>query len=101
QAREAARRAQCRNNMKQWGLALHNYHDICRCFPYGATNTQRHTFIPLLWPQIDQQNLYNMYDFKQPFWLPPNTVANASTGVICNKVALYNCPDEVPRENHQ
>ena len=69
QAREAARRTQCRNNLKQLGLTLHNYHDNFRVFPYrqGGNNTGNwdDNFFEvasgqvMLLPYIDQAPLYN------------------------------------------
>src|SRR5579885_1983208 len=71
QAREAARRTQCRNNLKQLGLAIHNYHDNFNLFPYGESfsdtnpRPQRYsTYIPLL-PFIDQAPLYNVFAANQ------------------------------------
>jgi prepilin-type N-terminal cleavage/methylation domain-containing protein len=58
QAREAARRTQCRNNMKQIGLAIHNYHDNHRVFPYAWGSVQE-TWSALILPYIDQAPLYN------------------------------------------
>ncbi len=68
QAREAARRSQCKNNLKQMGLALHNYSDTHSTFPPGAIiNAQvaRHlatAFVHIL-PYLDQANAYNKLDF--------------------------------------
>jgi len=73
-AREAARRLQCGNNMKQLGLALHNYHEGWRQFPLGASHpntndfdqipTSNHgSFLVALLPFIEQQNVYNNCDF--------------------------------------
>lgn len=68
QAREAARRTECKNNLKQLGLALHNYHDSHRCFPpgwveqtgvYGTGNRAANWgWMCYLLPMIDQGNLY-------------------------------------------
>ncbi|HTN76071.1 MAG TPA: DUF1559 domain-containing protein [Pirellulaceae bacterium] len=74
-AREAARRMQCGNNLKQLGLALHNYHGTNNRFPFGAshpTNTNWGTinndhhgsFIVGLLPYFEQQAMYDACDFK-------------------------------------
>ena len=74
QAREAARRTQCRNNLKQIGLALHNYHERANCFPPGylsRTNPSDGTDLGFGWgwgafllPEIDQSPLYNRINFN-------------------------------------
>ncbi|TWT58288.1 Type II secretion system protein G precursor [Thalassoglobus neptunius] len=96
QAREAARRTQCRNNLKQLGLALHNYHDVYRSFParQGGTGTiQRRAmrlrmsaYVALL-PYLDQAPVYNVIvDNQQHSW------ANTEW----NKLSLeaLNCPSD-------
>ena len=66
QAREAARRTQCRNNLKQLGLALHNYHDVYSCLPFGSTHSdapgQRWARLSghvALMPYVEQGNAFN------------------------------------------
>lgn len=63
QAREAARRTQCRNNLKQIGLACHNYHDVHRSFPLGVGYSLWGWKVYIL-PYIDQGNQYDIIDFN-------------------------------------
>ena len=60
QAREAARRSQCKNNMKQLGLALHNYHDAANKFPIGTrfSMSAPNWRVGLL-PYLDQAPLFH------------------------------------------
>ena len=58
QAREAARRSQCRNNLKQLGLALHNYHDVHNMFPINHFNSEVTVFVGML-PYLDHAGLYS------------------------------------------
>jgi prepilin-type N-terminal cleavage/methylation domain-containing protein len=75
QAREAARRTQCKNNLKQIGLALHNYHDVFNVFPPGrirntyagitdAWFTGNIAWQPRILPQMEQTNIYNTIDWN-------------------------------------
>ena len=75
QAREAARRTQCKNNLKQVGLALANYHDTFLMFPAGATwnNGWGHCWVVAIMPYADQANLYNQWNFSaQEGWIGSN-----------------------------
>jgi prepilin-type N-terminal cleavage/methylation domain-containing protein len=60
--REAAARSQCQNNLKQMGLAMHNYHDVYNTLPWCRTGggQNRSTWARILLPFIEQQNVYNI-----------------------------------------
>src|SRR4051812_40776982 len=66
-AREAARRSQCVNNLKQIGIALHNYHDGLGCLPMGtidmAHGCQQWSFLAMILPQLEQTAIYNSMNF--------------------------------------
>lgn len=68
QARESARRTQCKNNLKQIGIALHSYHDTFTVFPFGMSGagTKNSTGWVMLLPYFDQGPLYNSLNFNAP-----------------------------------
>ncbi|MCA9115870.1 MAG: DUF1559 domain-containing protein [Planctomycetaceae bacterium] len=100
QAREAARRTQCRNNLKQIGIALHNYHDNHRVFPSGwvGVNTtgqpDMHEGISgfgwatMLLPMMDQSPMYNRLDFR----LSIADATNSATWL--QPLPAFRCPSD-------
>jgi len=94
--REAANRLKCQNNLKQWSLAIHDYHDAAKCLPLGARNNPRQTWVMYLWPYIEQTNLAKGISLTtQAFYLPPATIGNTMNGLTGAKVPLYYCPSDI------
>lgn len=129
QAREAARRSTCKNNLKQIGLALHNYHDTHSVFPPGAvglvtdmnssswctsssSNRGRAPWSVLILPFLDQAPLYQQFEFEEDFttWETPLSGFNGSTSNSAaweNPLVVFKCPSdpvsgaELPAANYR
>lgn len=113
QARESARRTQCKNHLKQLGLAFHNYHDAHQAFPpaYVGSPTQAGTAFgvtfpddnlngssgfawgTLLLPYLDQGPLYNSFDMSVPCW------ATQHASAVRTKLSVFLCPSAVGGDN--
>jgi prepilin-type N-terminal cleavage/methylation domain-containing protein/prepilin-type processing-associated H-X9-DG protein len=99
-AREAARRVSCTNNLKQVGLALHNYHDSLGSYPSGYVSDSNdpgrdpqtadgpggYGWGALLLPFVEQANLQRAFDMNKPCWDPDNAAIAKAT------VPLFLCP---------
>jgi prepilin-type N-terminal cleavage/methylation domain-containing protein/prepilin-type processing-associated H-X9-DG protein len=96
-AREAARRMQCVNNLKQIGLALHNYHDVHGRFPLGSiqvttpSGAYRQPFLSALLPFLEQRNLYDSFNYNLSFQVDENGTTRSS------RVNVFNCPSDTPQ----
>jgi prepilin-type N-terminal cleavage/methylation domain-containing protein/prepilin-type processing-associated H-X9-DG protein len=100
-AREAARRAQCTNNLKQLGLALHNYHSINDCVPpsgqAGDWNVCKQNFSmkSRMLGNLEQQQLYNSINFSIPNqWISIGYDSFQNQTVRRVNIATFNCPSD-------
>jgi prepilin-type N-terminal cleavage/methylation domain-containing protein/prepilin-type processing-associated H-X9-DG protein len=106
-AREAARRAQCVNNLKQIGIAIHNYHDVNGSFPPGAMSTYNGqgwgawdnngmTWRVLILPQMEQNPMYNAINFN----LHEGSNASATIATAWySSVKTFLCPSDGNHDN--
>jgi prepilin-type N-terminal cleavage/methylation domain-containing protein/prepilin-type processing-associated H-X9-DG protein len=88
-AREAAARAQCKNNLHQMALALHGYHDAYRALPAGVTAGATANFLSFhvdILPYLEQENLYRQFNLSQRY----DAAGNLALGLV--KVPNYQCP---------
>ena len=110
-AREAARRMQCSNNLKQIGLALHNYHGVHNKFPPGKTPmriqgepyvsvpdlrgsiSMGHVTSTFILPFLEQQNVYNQLDLTQPINYDVNMY-----GAVMTDLPVFICPSNPQTE---
>ncbi|APZ93453.1 DUF1559 domain-containing protein [Fuerstiella marisgermanici] len=110
QAREAARRTQCKNNLKQIGLALHNYHDVSNSFPFawmlGSDFNASVWGIQIL-PHLEQGALWNNWNSSIPpfneaaaFGMGPASAIQQNLDVIKTPIAVYLCPSTASETVH-
>ncbi len=101
--RAAAARIQCANNLKQLGLAMHNYHDTQQAFPPAYINKGpylnsgynfTHGWAAFLLPYIEQQQLYNLYCWDYPVYTPQNQP------VVAKWLRIFQCPSAPEQDRY-
>jgi prepilin-type N-terminal cleavage/methylation domain-containing protein len=104
-AREAARRSQCLNNLKQMGLALHNYHDTHLAFPPGWIGadpaTRAHDvegmngfgWGTMILPYVEQNNLYQQFRFPLSI-IDDTTASPTNKRLLATKLPVFVCPSD-------
>ena len=99
QAREAARRTQCKNHLKQLGLAMHNYHDIHNCFPPAGIHNPAnaalawHSFHTYILPQLEQTAIYNEFNINLTIFANlPAPASPLNIKAATRVIPVFRCP---------
>ena len=95
-AREASRRAQCTNNLKQVGIAIQNYHDAYRALPILGMGSAHGSWVLHLLPQLEQGGLYERYKFTLQWnYIAQNAAAGVDNLSVSNvRIAALTCPSD-------
>jgi hypothetical protein len=93
--REASYRTQCKNNLKQIGLALHNYHDTNSAFPPSTAGDPPHSWRVAILPYLEQQSVFTSYDFASAWNVEPNAK------FALHEVRAYICPSSTYPKDSQ
>lgn len=95
-AREAARRMSCQNAIRQWALAMQNYHDALKTLPEGNRPTPRRVWVVYTWPYVENQSFATLFDEKVHFYQEPNTYTSTTKGIYAQTAPIYYCPSDRP-----
>jgi prepilin-type N-terminal cleavage/methylation domain-containing protein len=101
QAREAARRSSCKNNLKQIAIALHNYHDTHKTLPPAwiaktpaPTTPTGFGWMTFLLPFVDEIQIYNAIDFNEPLPAADALGERSRQPIFQTRFAVYRCPSD-------
>lgn len=100
-AREAARRMQCTNHLKQFGLALHNYHSTFDMFPGYDDSGVGFSIQAKLLPYLEQASLESLVDYSEPVLIGPggNKYFNPLHQTVAEKqISLFRCPSDAEND---
>ena len=89
QAREAARRTQCKNNLKQIGLAMHNYHDVYAQFPINGGWDRPYSDKVGMLPFLERGNEFRSINYQQ--W-PFSSWSGDNRAAFSGRLPVFNCP---------
>jgi prepilin-type N-terminal cleavage/methylation domain-containing protein len=106
-ARESSNRSQCTNNLKQIGIALHNYHDAMKVFPPGYVDLNNNPALTpdndigpgwgwasMILPNMEQQTVFNQINFSQPVGMGVNSA------ISLMPLSIFQCPSDPYRDPH-